>query len=305
MSIMARSPLSGFLRLFKSSNNQKITNNTILEGLAEDDVETDQALRGPSDLPVEILQHIFSYLDFAALLKCRCVYATWLDCIPGDSGDLRKALFLPAPGPFERTVVRPFNVYIDIYTDGETLYRSPNNTKFVKISNIRKIVARIPDEEGSSTMHPFIKNIEQYAVAHLPSCLIADASRKAHFLSLKNKAGDLVHPKDSELWSEMLVASSRLVQKHIQFCYLDCNDAVIKARHEHSAYMAFDENGVRFIDVFHAIEMQIMLLLRGKMLRQFDASPEACMKYPKLRDRVCDAPSPFSDGNTSDDEFRL
>jgi hypothetical protein len=298
--MMAPSKLDRLQRLFQFSNDHKSASKSMMK-----DVQSDQPLRGSSNLPVELLQHIFSYLGFAALLKCRCVCAKWLDCIPGNSGDLRKAIFLPAPGPFERVTVQPFNIWIDIYTDGETSYKSPNRTKFVKISNIRKIITRIPGEEDSSTMHPFIKNIEQYAVAHLPSCLENAASPNAYFLSLKNKAGDLVHPKDSEFWSDMLVASSRPVQQHIKFCYLDCNDKTIEASPEHSVYMALNEGGVRFLEVFYAIEMQIVLLLRGEVLRRFDASPEACIKYPQLRDRMCNAPFPFTNGSTADDDFRL
>jgi hypothetical protein len=47
-------------------------------------------------LPVEILQHIFSYLDTMSLFRCHDVCRLWKHCIPGISPALHAVLFVSA-----------------------------------------------------------------------------------------------------------------------------------------------------------------------------------------------------------------
>jgi hypothetical protein len=50
--------------------------------------------RGISDLPAEVLQHIFFYLDFWELVRCQRVSKSWRSLVPGDSPLLAEMLYL-------------------------------------------------------------------------------------------------------------------------------------------------------------------------------------------------------------------
>jgi hypothetical protein len=50
--------------------------------------------RGINDLPVEVLQQVFVYLDFWELVRCQSVCRVWLSLIPGDSPLLAELLYL-------------------------------------------------------------------------------------------------------------------------------------------------------------------------------------------------------------------
>ncbi|KAH7388627.1 hypothetical protein BKA66DRAFT_527008 [Pyrenochaeta sp. MPI-SDFR-AT-0127] len=55
---------------------------------------TPQRSAGINQLPVEVLQHIFSQLDFWTLLHIQCVSSLWNELIPGDSPLLQEILYL-------------------------------------------------------------------------------------------------------------------------------------------------------------------------------------------------------------------
>ncbi|EUC50132.1 hypothetical protein COCMIDRAFT_1096 [Bipolaris oryzae ATCC 44560] len=50
--------------------------------------------RGISDLPAEVLQHIFFYLEFWELVRCQRVSKSWRALVPGDSPLLAEMLYL-------------------------------------------------------------------------------------------------------------------------------------------------------------------------------------------------------------------
>jgi hypothetical protein len=50
--------------------------------------------RGINDLPVEVLQHVFVYLEFWELVRCQSVCRVWRSLIPGDSPLLAELLYL-------------------------------------------------------------------------------------------------------------------------------------------------------------------------------------------------------------------
>lgn len=56
-----------------------------------------QASIGNGLLPVEIIQHIFAYLDIWSLWNCHGVCRFWKHCVPGTSPALRTAMFLSSP----------------------------------------------------------------------------------------------------------------------------------------------------------------------------------------------------------------
>jgi hypothetical protein len=51
---------------------------------------------GNGQLPIEVLQEIFSNFDMWTLMRCCSVCRLWNQCIPGDSPSLRMAMYLPA-----------------------------------------------------------------------------------------------------------------------------------------------------------------------------------------------------------------
>lgn len=52
-------------------------------------------------------------------------------------------------------------------------------------------------------------------------------------------------------------------------------------------------DGVRFCEVFDAIETKAMGLLHRAALKHFDENPQACLEFPELykqiRDKICPA----------------
>lgn len=98
----------------------------------------DRYLTTCNDLPVELLQHIFSCLDFTALLKCRCVSQGWFECIPADSRELRMTMFIPSPTIPTSFISRPYTLYIDIHTDAKSSYSRRRSAKVANICNINK-----------------------------------------------------------------------------------------------------------------------------------------------------------------------
>jgi hypothetical protein len=59
---------------------------------------------GVSQLPVELLQEIFSYLDIWTLLRIRAVCRLWAQNVPGNSPALRKSMFAPSSAPEFRNI---------------------------------------------------------------------------------------------------------------------------------------------------------------------------------------------------------
>jgi hypothetical protein len=58
---------------------------------------------GIAKLPTEVLQDAFSYLCPTDLHKCQLVCHYWKDCIPGDSPELKEALFIKSKRVLEVT----------------------------------------------------------------------------------------------------------------------------------------------------------------------------------------------------------
>jgi hypothetical protein len=253
-----------------------------------------QQVTACNELPTEILQHIFSYLDFTALLKCRCVCSGWLRCIPGDSSELRKTLFLPSPTACVPFRACRYTLYVDIHTDGKSIYSRRRSAQVANIRNIKQILAQLPSTaENILSLHPFVQNMSQCVVANIPSCLRETSTSTVDFVSLQNKAGDLIQPHDISLWKNMLVASPPVTELYVKFRYVNRDEETIEPRDGHGQKLLCNDEGVRFVELLSALETQIMGLLRKEALKQFDQSPQACMQFSGLRDRICDAVCPI------------
>jgi hypothetical protein len=204
----------------------------------------------PNSLPTELLQHIFSYLSLPALLKCRCVCHLWNACIPGDFTELRQALFLrsrTAPEPLSES---SFVLYFDIHTD--VVDNSPSTV----IGPIRKIEKVLFDRASIDiAVHPFITQAERYIVPLEES---EDETRSA---SLRNKAGELVHPADSGMLKTMRATWPPVGQLFVYFVYRGRDGVELNARPGLQHWRLWDDAGVHFLDVFEEIEAQIKGLL--------------------------------------------
>jgi hypothetical protein len=209
-----------------------------------------------SDLPMEILQHIFSYLDLASLLKCRCICTLWSNCIPGDSTELRRALFFrstTAPEPLSESC--PI-FYFDIHTDAED---NASSTTIGPIGKVEKVV--FCSSSKRVTVHPFIEEIAHYIVPHTLDDIRKGSDNTTRSASLKNKAGELLHPAESATWKNMQATWPPQKLLFVLFVYRGKNNQQLNARPGLHHWKLWDDEGVHFQDVFEEIEEQIKGLL--------------------------------------------
>jgi hypothetical protein len=244
-----------------------------------------------NSLPVKILQHLVSYLDFTALLKCRCVCAGWLECIPVDASDLRRILFLLCPTISTPFTPRGYTLYIDIHTDAKSIYSKCRSAKAASTCGINNLIARMPSMGNSIFLHPFGQDMDPYIVAKIPSCLRGSPTFTVSFVSLGNKAGNLVQSEGFAIWKNMLVTSSPVTELYVKFRYVNWDEETIESRSGHGQKLLFNSEGARFVEFFSILETQTMDLLRKETLKLFDKSPQACIQLPELRDRTCDGDS--------------
>jgi hypothetical protein len=241
-----------------------------------------------SDLPIEILQKIFSYLNVAALLKCRCVCALWNNCIPGDSGDLREALFLPKSTQ-KPIGGQPFVLEFDIYTDD-----ARNMTRYLTSmsSGVRQIHKVVLTEVSQSavTLHPFIEEIDRYMVAEIPPLNESGpTSHRMRFASLKNISGDLLQPDDLEYWREMSVTMPPVTEILIHFNYQGKRFEMRPTMRRSQQYKISSTEGVKFVDLFKIVDKQIAGLLRLETLRRINRMPKDCARSAELRGMLSNA----------------
>jgi hypothetical protein len=73
-----------------------------------------------TQLPIELLQHVFLHLDFFTLLRVRRVCSVWNELIPGDSPLLQELLFLKPSNRLEAYgyTLATFNLAFDVTPTG-------------------------------------------------------------------------------------------------------------------------------------------------------------------------------------------
>jgi hypothetical protein len=242
----------------------------------------------PDELPIEVLQQIFSHLDLLTLFKCRCVCTLWNSCIPGDSPELREAMFLPGNAIFKATEWPPFTLFFEIYTDAD-MARRFSAVPPVRVGAIDRIVLSHVSR-SSVALHPFISQIGRYLVPRVPQLqrpgIKGRTSEDFHFTYLKNKAGNLFPPEDIGSLSGMLVSMRPVTELHVNFRYIDCNHEEIGTKQSMRQCILYDKDGVTLAHVFRVIEKQIMGLLRDETLRQIGELPVFSGATKDLRERL-------------------
>ncbi|KAH7067911.1 hypothetical protein FB567DRAFT_402181, partial [Paraphoma chrysanthemicola] len=227
------------------------------------------------DLPTEVLQQIFSYLDLMALLKCRCVCKMWDNCIPGDSPELREAMFLPATAMFKATEWPPLSLFFEIYTDAETARRS-TAVPTIKIGAIDKVVLSHVSRT-SVALNPFISQIDRYLIPGVPELQTQQSRHREpddfHFTHLKNKAGEFLPPENVGSLADMVVSMRPVTELHLHFRYMDTAFKEIGTRQNMRQCILSNKEGVTLAHVFRVLETQIMGLLRDETLRQIGEMP--------------------------------
>lgn len=229
-----------------------------------------------STLPTEISQLIFSHLDFVALLRCRCVCRTWKDRIPGDSPDLRRAMFLPPTEGARLDRYRLATIYVEIHTHCQPFPRTPDVKAFY-VRKVHKIAASYtPPTDSAAILHPFIERLDTYAVARVPNIEeTKPGASRDYLVSLKNKAGDLVQPDEHDLWRAMHAISPPVVDLKIMFRYFDRAFEIFDPCDGRNKCALSDEDGVRFADVLLVIERHIIGLLHRETTSNFDPNADA------------------------------
>ncbi|EAT81487.1 hypothetical protein HBH56_115790 [Parastagonospora nodorum] len=276
---MAEFHLRQFMRLISLSDKRTETEKHISRDpdMARARIQTEK-----NNLPIEMLQHILSYLDCIALLRCRCACARWLDCILGDSGDLRNIMFLPKRIAAKTNKGQSYNLTITFYTDAKNPYRQLRSSTVGIISQILMVSTSPGDADSAISLHPFMLK-SSYMKAHIPKGLIKAPSRSLHFLSLWNRADyRLVHPGDSELWKHFLVTTPASTEVRVKYRYIDQENYPLESEDGQGSEVLRNVVGVRFCEVFDAIEAKAMGLLRRAALKQFDENPQACLEFPGL-----------------------
>lgn len=206
------------MRLISLSDNQTEAENRISRYQDMTDARTRTSLE---NISIELLQHMFSYLDLIALLRSRCVCARWLEGIPGDSGGLRNILFLPMRTTTKTDTMQSYNLSVTFYTDAKNPHRQWRSPTVGMISQISMISASPGVADSAVSLHPFILK-PRYMRAHILPGLIGAPSRSLSFLNLWKKAADrLVHPRDSKLWKQLLVTTPASTEFRITYRYID------------------------------------------------------------------------------------
>ncbi|KAF2023007.1 hypothetical protein EK21DRAFT_119170 [Setomelanomma holmii] len=240
------------------------------------------------EVPIEVLQQILSHLDLLTLLRCRCVNRLWNGCIPGDSPELREAMFLPTTAISEASEWPPLTLFFEIYTDADMTSHSSIQPR-VRISSVNQ-VALSHVSKSSVAINPFIYNIDQYLVPQVPQLQDPESRYRAsddfHFTFLKNKKGDRTPYEDLDFISSMLVSMRPVTELHIHFRYMDCFCNEIGTRQNTAHCILSDKAGVKLVNIFRAIEMQVTGLLRDETLRQIARLPKPTRESKDLREEL-------------------
>lgn len=249
-----------------------------------------------SSLPIELLQNIFSSLDFLALLKCRCVSRQWAASIPSSSPELQQALFLPVPRASLRIPAssQRLTLYFEIYTDSPPNYPPYSAGRVLDIQHVNKIA--LAYQTRGICVHPFIEKIDRFLVARIPDLEQHVADRgdgsKFTFACLRSKSGGLIQPDNVALWKGMFATFPPVTSLRVQFRYLNRDFGGIDPRVDRFKCVLDDDQGVLFGDLWHVLEKQVMGLLRRETLRRIDQLPEKHVCLADLKGRVKDTTCP-------------
>ncbi|KAH7396439.1 hypothetical protein BKA66DRAFT_455162 [Pyrenochaeta sp. MPI-SDFR-AT-0127] len=231
-------------------------------------------------LPIETLQNIFSYLDLRTLLKCRSVCKLWVACIPGNSAQLREALFLSS------TITKPchaLSLVLNFVIHCNSTKKSKGYIAHVEGISFSSLFAK----EGDVLLNPFIRDIERYAGSRLPNLNHRYQLRRFRFVGLKDKSGRLWHPSTIKCVRDTFVTIPPVTCLQIRFVYE--NQGVRLPSREGEKYIELqDETGVNFMEVFDIFEQQVAGLLKHETIRRIEKQPkyDTCSELHHLREQL-------------------
>lgn len=239
------------------------------------------------DLPVEVLQNIFSHLDLRTLLRCQCVCKHWDVCIPGDSTQLHESLFLPS------TITKPR--YASRFILNFVIHCHDTKKSKGNISHVERIEFHsVSASHDEILLNPFIKDIGQYSSAKLPDLNYRYQLRQFRFIGLMDRSGKLWHPSSIKCIRDTFVTIPPLTNLQAHFSYE--NRGMRLAPWEGEKYIALhNETGIKFMDLFDVFEKQVAGLLKHETIRRIEMQPKhnTCSELHHLRKSLLSQASPL------------
>jgi hypothetical protein len=195
-------------------------------------------------------------------------------------------MFLPKRIAAKPNTGQSYNLSIAFSTDAKNPYRQLRSSSVGTISQILMVSTSPGNADSAVSLHPFMLKFS-YMKTRIPPSLIKTSNRSLRFLSLRNRADDrLVHPGDSELWRQFLVTTPASTEVRIKHRYIDRENYPPEPEDRQDSDLLRSVDGVRFCEVFDAIEAKAMDLLRSEALKQFDENPQACLEFPEFHEQV-------------------
>ncbi|KAF1847818.1 uncharacterized protein K460DRAFT_393064 [Cucurbitaria berberidis CBS 394.84] len=297
--IMRRQRISRLLHLWSPARQQQTTHECeghkeeVLDKstLSHEDAALTQAQSDSvqhrttvSDLPVEILQHIFSSLDFRTLFTCRRVCHIWNTCIPGHSPQLQETLFLPSARTPPRNlpgVSLSFVIHC----------RDTKRARAYYVNHVERVCCQgleiCGTDDQKVLLNPFVQGIEQYLSARLPN-----VNRREHLLSFKyvalqDKRGGLWLPRNVACLRNAFLTTPPITSLSIHLSYKVWGTLVTPLGNRTRISLS-DRNGVKFVHLFDWFEREIARLLREKTLRMIDNAPghASCSQLYEFRNKI-------------------
>ncbi|CAO2647121.1 Nn.00g080430.m01.CDS01 [Neocucurbitaria sp. VM-36] len=289
--------LSGLLRLWKRkerSQDSEGSEDTRAEKNQPNYEEVEQQNKldiahhtGINDLPIEILQQIFSSLDFRTLYTCHSVCHLWYKYIPGHSPRLRSALFLPSS---TTSSLKAPPVTLNFIIHCRNTKRSKGYINLIDRICFQSLSS---SNENEIVLNPFVQGIEQYISVVSPNVNARSTLHSFRFTALKDKSGTRWHPLNVKCVKNTFLTTppATRVQVHFQYSVWGSFVRPWGAVQDASLY---DENGVKFMDLFEVFEKQVAGLLRKNVLRKIDNAPghASCSDLYAFRKRIASAVSP-------------
>jgi hypothetical protein len=204
---------------------------------------------GVGQLPVELLQEIFSYLDIWTLLRIRAVCRLWAQNVPGNSPALRKSMFAPSSAPELRIIDAAMG---DCTLESRVMILGP-------FGPWRKY-----EHATDYVVHPVwshVHHLQERGITINPMLLFH--MRQSTLTRLKQSCTDLREPRP--FWMTMFASEPPLHKLTIRFHFtrtLQMLDECIEKRHTTERTLRSEEG-----------------ITVGEVLK----ATHDCMEWPKIR----------------------
>ncbi|OAL43393.1 hypothetical protein IQ07DRAFT_299399 [Pyrenochaeta sp. DS3sAY3a] len=246
-----------------------------------------------TDLPIELLQHIFSFLSLGALLNARCVCKAWSLNIPGYSSTLSRSLFLPGPSAQPLTQHARVSLNFAIYCSRTSRKRE---TYVGRIDKVAFTHLHCFDEElqDSLQLNPYVAKIDRYLVAQAPNVEDRMKLRHFRFTALSSDTQSLWNPVFVPLLKPMTLTMPPLRAVECHFTYL-VDGMIMEPWQGEKAVLLQRARGVTLVQMCDVFEKEVMGLLRDEtMWRVKNASGrDSCSIIHEFRKKLREVVSPI------------